>query len=252
MGGRDLMAGAKVFGYLYAVTFETGAIKVGMSRASPQSRIQSHTSAGAQFGVSVFNTQVVKVYTPDVAVRESALCALLLQSAKPTAGREWFKFDSKESAVRFAASVLSHIEAESHAARPSVEQIELADAQSSAAADAILDRISGRFAKREVSESRLCAIRAFLAAFDMPIGGRDESFMVELFYRFEMVVASCGDDMSKLPESADGLYYGDIDYEMAFCAEEASLRGPACRSILEFMRDAPLQASLTKQYGGVL
>jgi hypothetical protein len=251
MGARDLMADAKVFGYLYAVTFETGAIKVGMSRSSPKSRIQSHTSAGAQFGVSVFNVQVVNVYTPDVAERETRLCAQLQQSAATqTAGREWFKFECKDDAVLFAKSAMSQIEDESFAARPSAEQIAIDLAKRDGAAQLILDRISASPAHRAIGEPRLCAIREFLKAMNMPLGGSEEAATVDLFYRLELVIADCGDDISKLPESADSLYYGDIDYEMAFCAGNASFRVSACRSILMFLQDHELHASLNAKYWG--
>lgn len=114
---------AKPYGYLYAVVFETGAIKIGMSSARPAHRVHSHMADGKKFGVETHSTSIIPVYTVDTATREASLCALLQSVAIPTAGREWFKFLTKEVAVDFVACNMAHIEAESYLNRPTPEQI---------------------------------------------------------------------------------------------------------------------------------
>lgn len=237
-------------GYLYAVIFETGAVKVGMSRRLPLLRIKSHRSAGKQFGVSVSETLVVSVYTLDVVERESLLVEALRQVAVCTAGREWFKFECKKTAAQFVSENMGGIEAESYAVRPSKEQLSIIAAESRASIDKMMNLIPNLPPVRQLKESRLFAIRQFLTSFDLPLNGAEEVSLIELFYRFDRLAADCERDAKKLPESAVGMDCYGIDYAMAFSREDEEQRGLAAIAIHNFISDTELQHSLAVAYGG--
>lgn len=103
------MSGAKKGGSLYAVVFEQGTVKVGMTRYRPESRIMVHRSWGAKFEIKVYHEMFASFPTDDIEFRESVLCEFCLDAAIQACGDEWFKFKSAEFAVQFLSGAFDRL-----------------------------------------------------------------------------------------------------------------------------------------------
>lgn len=86
-------------GVLYAVVFEQGTVKVGMSTLNPDYRFSAHRKVGQRFGISTVHEFYEEFSTKDVPLRETVLCNMCASVADWHNGFEWFKFPSPEVAV---------------------------------------------------------------------------------------------------------------------------------------------------------
>ena len=120
----ELISGnPQVFGWIYAVVFETSVVKVGMSKASPQCRIAAHRHAGAKFGVKISHIFIVEIFTKNTAELESALIKKANSVAELISGREWFQFKSISLAAEFCESQVLPLKMQSYLDRPSMDQL---------------------------------------------------------------------------------------------------------------------------------
>ena len=119
----------KVYGWLYGVVYDNGTVKVGRSHVSPENRIKDHTSAGARFGLEVIASKIVGVHDTDVEGRESNVIRRIRNRSSRITGREWFKFDSTDEALKYTLKILDDEERQSVRHKPTnkeSESIELA------------------------------------------------------------------------------------------------------------------------------
>lgn len=96
---------------IYAVIFEQGTVKVGITIVNTGVRIADHTRYGDRFGVSVAKTLIWNVATNDLERRESALCGYCITAgAKRLPGCEWFMFKSPAEAEEVIQAAMRNIE----------------------------------------------------------------------------------------------------------------------------------------------
>lgn len=100
---------AAVVGSLYAVVFNQGTVKVGMTAFDPERRFKVHRCTGDKFGIEVSHEIVVPFCTDDVQLRENVLCGYCSAVAPQACGFEWFKFPSADVAIEFLDSALAKI-----------------------------------------------------------------------------------------------------------------------------------------------
>lgn len=85
-------------GYLYAVIFEQGTVKVGMTKNAPKHRIASAMNEAIKWRLKVYRSITAKYETDDVGFRELALCGFCQKAGESVGGYEWFKFKTPEIA----------------------------------------------------------------------------------------------------------------------------------------------------------
>lgn len=85
-------------GYLYAVIFEQGTVKVGMSENSPDARIIFAMREAIKWRLKVHRSFSVKYETDDVGFRELSLCGFCQIASESVGGYEWFKFETPQIA----------------------------------------------------------------------------------------------------------------------------------------------------------
>lgn len=85
--------------YLYAVIFDNGTVKVGMSQGCVRMfRSRVHYCEGKKWDIHVKHELVNPVTTGDIEFRERVLCGYCHSGAKLVDGFEWFKFPSGDEA----------------------------------------------------------------------------------------------------------------------------------------------------------
>jgi hypothetical protein len=86
-------------GSLYAIIFEDGTVKVGMTGMNPCWRFREHKRMGERFRINTVH-EIVHVFdTEDLAFLESVLCSFCGKVAAQTSGNEWFYFGSSDRAI---------------------------------------------------------------------------------------------------------------------------------------------------------
>ncbi len=86
-------------GYLYAVIFDQGTTKVGLTRnKNPSTRTRMHYSEGAKWGVKVKYELVVDFGHDGLEFKELSLCGYCERFASSVSAYEWFKFNDPEHA----------------------------------------------------------------------------------------------------------------------------------------------------------
>lgn len=120
---QTIVNAPKVFGHLYMAIFSNGTVKAGKSARDPKGRVSTHAHSGKAFDIHLDSAFYASICTDDVGARERAMHQELGLVARPTAGREWFKFESATDAVIFASAYLCKVERMSFAERPSVEAL---------------------------------------------------------------------------------------------------------------------------------
>lgn len=98
-------------GYLYAVIFDQGTVKVGMSINDPIFRMRVHSTEGKRWGVKIAKKIAMEFSTNDIEFRELALCGYCERAAQPVGGYEWFFFGDAEKAEISIMGFLKKIEA---------------------------------------------------------------------------------------------------------------------------------------------
>ncbi len=85
--------------YLYAIIFEQGTVKVGMTNRDPEVRFDAHRSAGNRWGISPVKTTHMEVSYSSVLFKERVLREYCRLAADWGAGLEWFRYKSAEEAI---------------------------------------------------------------------------------------------------------------------------------------------------------
>lgn len=132
INGEPMKGSAEVFGWIYAVIFETSVVKVGMSKVSPEGRISAHRHAGAKFGVKILRSYAIEIYTKNVTELESILIKRANTVAELISGREWFQFATQYQAVEFCEAQVLPLKMQSYLDRPSVDQLDRDERRSKA------------------------------------------------------------------------------------------------------------------------
>lgn len=92
-----------MIGYLYAVVFDEGTVKVGMTAMKLHCRISEHVNMGKRFGINVHAVFWRIFDYADLAKIETRLKWKYLHGGLPCRrawGEEWFSFDSVEDATK--------------------------------------------------------------------------------------------------------------------------------------------------------
>lgn len=84
---------------LYAVIFENGTVKVGMTEGKPGfPRSMVHYHEGKRWGIKVQFEIIEPISTGDLGFRELVLCGYCQKEATLVDGWEWFKFPTSHGA----------------------------------------------------------------------------------------------------------------------------------------------------------
>lgn len=98
-------------GYLYAVIFSQGTVKVGMTCGIPKDRMKYHYSDGRKFGIKVKYEITELFQTNDIEFREKVLFAKCGMVSECVGGQEWYLFESADIAKNKITEFMRQIKA---------------------------------------------------------------------------------------------------------------------------------------------
>lgn len=175
-------------GHLYAVIFEQGTVKVGMSTQSdPSFRMRAAYVDARKWGIAVAKEFSISFDTDDLEFRELVLCGYCQQVSESVEGHEWFRFKSATEAEEKIKEFFAKIAANEYCAPQIRATYLLTKDQKDIQFDAAMVLIKGGIPAREAAR-RVGALPTAVLNRKAYIEWRDEKERAAQLLRHERVV----------------------------------------------------------------